>query len=89
LFAIYPHFAISFYFLGISLRGVVLFFLCEHGDTFWYLFPGRVIIIYVFQATEIEWGGNKGPAEQSYFRAPPPQFSTPFLYIDTKYSSVW
>jgi hypothetical protein len=33
-------------------------------------------------------GGNKGPAEQSYFRAPPPVFN-PFLYIDTKYSSVW
>jgi hypothetical protein len=44
------------YFIGISLRGVVLF---ANMGYILVSFPGRVIIIYVFQATEIEWG-NKG-----------------------------
>jgi hypothetical protein len=60
------------------LRGVVLF---ANMDTFLVSFPGRVIIIYVFQATEIEWGGDKGPRSNPTF-GHPPSFQ-PFLYIDT------
>jgi hypothetical protein len=65
------------------LPGVVLF---ANMDTFLVSFPGRVIIIYVFQATEIEWGGTKGRG--AILLSGTPQFSTFFVHI-YKYSSVW
>ena len=82
---LYIPFRDTFFFLGISPLCVALYFFANM-DTFLVSFPGRVIIIYVFQATEIEWGEQRA-AEQSYFRAPP-QFSTFFVHR-YKYSSVW
>ncbi len=53
---------------------------CEHEYIVCFL--GRVIIIYVFQATKIEWGKCHGAIP---FQAP---HISSFLYIDTSNSLV-